>query len=74
MVYHTREQRPVEEIAFLLQISPALVRQYQALDQRYDQPAYRERIDEVLAMVKANTLPAEETEPGSPVQKRGRLR
>ena len=36
-----------------MQISPALVRMYQRLYERYDMPEHRERIDEIIAMVKA---------------------
>lgn len=51
---HTRNGHPVDEIAFLTQISPALVRQYQDLYQRYNMPPYHERIAEILATVKAH--------------------
>jgi len=50
---HTRDGHSVDEIAFLMQISPALVRQYQELYQRYNTPEYQERIDEIIGMVKA---------------------
>ena len=50
---HTRAGHPVEEIAFLMQISPALVRQYQALYEQYNLPEYQERLDEIIATVKA---------------------
>jgi hypothetical protein len=53
VVAHTRDGHAVEEIAFLMQISPALVGQYQDLYRRYDQPAYQERLDEIIATVKA---------------------
>ena len=53
VVAHTRDGHPVDEIAFLMQISPGLVRAYQELYQRYDTPQYRERIAEIIAMVKA---------------------
>jgi hypothetical protein len=52
VVAHTRDGHSVDEIAFLMQISPALVRQYQELYERYNTPEYRERIDEIIAMVK----------------------
>jgi hypothetical protein len=52
VVAHTRHGHTVEEIAFLMQISPALVRQSQALYQEYDRPENHERIDEIIAMVK----------------------
>jgi len=53
VVAHTRDDHSVDEIAFLMQISPALVRQYQELYQRYNLPEYQERIDEIIATVKA---------------------
>lgn len=52
VVVHTRAGHTVEDIAFLMQISPALVRQYQELYERYNVPAYHPRIDEIIAMVK----------------------
>ena len=52
VVAHTRDGHSVDEIAFLMQISPALVRQYQELYEHYNTPEYRERIDEIIAMVK----------------------
>lgn len=52
VVAHTRDGRSVDEIAFLMQVSPALVRAYQALYERYDGPEYREQIDELIATVK----------------------
>jgi hypothetical protein len=53
VVAHTRDGHSVDEIAFLMQISPALVRQYQSLYEHYNTPEYGERIDEIIAMVKA---------------------
>jgi hypothetical protein len=53
VVAHTRDGHSVDEIAFLMQISPSLVRAYQALYERYDIPEYRERIDGIIATVKA---------------------
>jgi hypothetical protein len=53
VVVHTRDGHAVDEIAFLMQTSPALVRQYQALYEGYNTPEYRERIDEIVATVKA---------------------
>ena len=52
VVAHTRDGHPVNEIAFLMQISPTLVRVYQKLYQRFDQPPYQERIDEIIDQVK----------------------
>jgi len=52
VVVHTRDGHPVDEIAFLMQISPSLVRAYQELYQRYNVPPYQERIDEIIDQVK----------------------
>lgn len=52
VVAHTRDGHSVDEIAFLMQISPSLVRAYQTLYGRYDLPEYRKRIDEIIATVK----------------------
>ena len=52
VVAHTEDGHSVDEIAFLMQISPSLVRAYQALYERYDQREYRKRIDEIIATVK----------------------
>jgi hypothetical protein len=52
VVVHTRYGHPVDEIAFLMQISPSLVRAYQELYQHYNQPPYQERIDEIIDQVK----------------------
>ncbi len=49
---HTRDGHPRDEIAFLMQISPALVQQYQELYERYNTPEYHERIEEIIATVK----------------------
>jgi hypothetical protein len=56
VVAHTRDGHTVDEMAFLMQISPALVRQYQALYERYNTPEYQERIHEIIAVVKARSL------------------
>jgi hypothetical protein len=53
VVAHTRDGHSAEEIAFLMQISPSLVRTYQALYARYNTPEYQPRIDEIIATVKA---------------------
>jgi hypothetical protein len=53
---HTRDSHSVDEIAFLMQISPALVRQYQELYQHYNVPEYQERIAEIIATVKARSF------------------
>lgn len=56
VVAHTRDDHPVEEIAFLMQISPSLVRQYQELYQRFNTSTYQERIEEIIASVKVRGL------------------
>lgn len=53
VVAHTRDGHSVDEIAFLMQISPTLVRQYQALYEQFNTPEYRDRINEIIATVKA---------------------
>jgi len=74
IVAHTHDGRSVDEIAFLMQISASLVRQYQELYRRYDTSEYRERIDEIIAMIKARGFrPSqleEESEPAE-AEKRG---
>lgn len=52
VVVHTRDGHPVDEIAFLMQISPSLVRAYQELYQRYNRSPYQERIEEIIDQVK----------------------
>lgn len=56
VVAHTRDGHAPEEVAFLMQISPTLVRQYQALYARYDTPDYQLRIAEIIRLVKARAL------------------
>ena len=53
VVAHTRDDHSVDDIAFLMQISPALVREYQRLYERYNVPEYQERLAEIIATVKA---------------------
>ena len=53
VVAHTRDGHSVDDIAFLMQISPALVREYQRLYERYNVPEYQERLAEMIATVKA---------------------
>jgi rRNA-processing protein FCF1 len=54
VVAHTRDGHSVDEIAFLMQISPTLVRRYQELYEHYNTPEYQERIDEIIATVRAH--------------------
>jgi hypothetical protein len=77
VVAHTADGHTVDEIAFLMQISPSLVRAYQALYERYDQREYRKRIDEIIATVKTRGFrPSQlEGEPqASTTEKRGATR
>ena len=74
VVAHTRDGHAIDEIAFLMQISVGLVRQYQELYERYNIPEYQERIEEMIATVKArgfrpSQLEAEAQSNG--VQKKG---
>lgn len=73
VVAHTRDGHSVEEIAFLMQISPALVRQYQQLYEQYNTPEYQERINEILATVKARGFHPNqlEREPGPSQAEKG---
>lgn len=52
----TRQGHSVKEIAFVTQISPALVRDYQNLLARYDTPEYRDRINEMVAQVASSRI------------------
>ena len=76
VVAHTRDGHSVEEIAFLMQISAGLVRQYQALYERYNLPEYQERIEEIIATVKARGFRPSQLEvqaQSEEGQKRGQL-
>lgn len=55
----TRRGMGAGEIAFVAQISPALVRDYQELLKRYDVPPYRERLEEVLSRLPAEVVELE---------------
>jgi len=48
----TREGHSVSEIAFIVQISPNLVRKYQGLYEKFNTPEYSERIEEIIAQFK----------------------
>ncbi len=76
VVAHTRDGHSVDEIAFLMQISPSLVRQYQQLYEQYNTPEYQERINEILATVKARGFhPSQlEREPEPSEAEKGGLR
>ena len=53
VVAHTRDSHSVDDIAFLMQISPSLVQAYQKLYEQYNTPKYQERIEEIVTTVKA---------------------
>jgi hypothetical protein len=76
VVAHTRDGHSLDEIAFLMQISPALVRQYQELYEHYNVPAFQERIDEIITTVKARGFrPSQLGEEAQPLQaQKGGLR
>jgi len=65
VVAHTRDGHSVDEIAFLMQISPALVRAYQELYERYNTAEYQERIEELIATVKRRGFRPSQLEEGS---------
>lgn len=46
-----------QEVAFVVQISERLVKQYQQLFEDYNKPPYRDRIDEILNKVKEKSPP-----------------
>ncbi len=78
VVAHTRDGHSLEEIAFLMQISPSLVRQYQALYEHYNTPAHQARISEIIRLVKARGFRPSQLEEQAPeaettesTQKRG---
>lgn len=75
IVAHIRDEHSVDEIAFLMQISPTLVRAYQELYKRYNIPEYRPRIAELIAAVKARHFrPSQLEDPGKPARaKKGGL-
>ena len=52
VVAHTRDGHSVDEIAFLMQISPSLVQAYQKLYEQYNISEYQERIEEIITTVK----------------------
>ncbi len=76
VVAHTRNGHPPDEIAFLMQVSPALVRQYQELYARYN-VEYHERIDEIIATVKRRGFQPSQLEgdlPAGEAEKKGASR
>ena len=73
VVVHTRAGYAVEEIAFLMQISPELVRAYQELYQVYNTSTYQERIDEIIDQVKRQRFRPSQLDE-SEAEKRGTCR
>lgn len=53
----------MDEIAFLMQISPSLVHVYQDVYECYSQPPYQERIDEIIDQVKSRHFRPSRLEP-----------
>jgi predicted ArsR family transcriptional regulator len=52
VVAHTQDGHALDEIAFLMQISPSLVQAYQELYAQYNTTEYQERLQEIVALVK----------------------
>ena len=71
VIAHTRDGHSVDEIAFLMQISPTLVRAYQELYDEYNIPEYQERLKEIIAIVKARGFHPDHLEAGSSEKKGG---
>jgi len=56
VAFLTSEGYSPEDIAFLVQISPSLVKDYQALYKKYNTPQYKDRLEEILQLVKSKGL------------------
>lgn len=63
VVLHTRQGHTVDEIAFLMQISPSLVQAYQELYEHYNTPEYQERLEEIIQQVKSQRFRPEQLAP-----------
>ena len=63
VVLHTRQGHTLDEIAFLMQISPALVQAYQELYEHYNTPEYQERLEEITQQVKSQHFRPEQLTP-----------
>jgi hypothetical protein len=63
VVLHTRQGHTVDEIAFLMQISPSLVQAYQELYEHYNTPEYQERLEEIVQQVKSQHFKPEQLAP-----------
>ena len=72
VVAHTRDGRSVDEIAFLMQISPSLVEQYQKLYKRYNIPKFQKRIDEIIKTIKSRSLSPSQLEEDDQLSEAGK--
>ena len=63
VVLHTRQEHTVDEIAFLMQISPSLVQAYQELYEHYNTPEHQERLEEIIQQVKSQHFKPEQLAP-----------
>ncbi|RJS82247.1 DUF1670 domain-containing protein [Methanophagales archaeon] len=58
VAYLTEKGYTTKEIAFLVQVSERLTRDYQALYRKYKgDPAYKDRLDEILALNSVDSEP-----------------
>jgi hypothetical protein len=69
VVLHTRQGHTVDEIAFLMQISPALAQAYQELYEHYNIPEYQERLEEIIQQVKSQHFKPEQLAPPEKLKK-----
>lgn len=60
----TRQGMNVREIAFVTQVSPALVRDYQELLERYDTPEHKDRLDEIITRAGGTVVDLQEARRG----------
>jgi len=72
VVSHTRDGYSVDEIAFLMQISPGLVRAYQELYEQYNTSEYEERLKEIMAMVKTGNFHPDQLQEAAAGKKGGK--
>lgn len=63
VVLLTQRGLPPRDIAFLVQISERLVREYQELYQRYNTPEYQERLGEILSHAQSFPSPSKRGDP-----------
>lgn len=69
VVLHTRQGHTVDEIAFLMQISPSLVQAYQELYEHYNTLEYQERLEEIIQQVKSQHFKPEQLGPPEKLKK-----